>query len=82
MLIACAHFVEMDEENFDVGKELKEVPPETKKLYDLITDSWSGVPLVCVKPELTTSTDDSSVFIFCGSAKKQDEFRLVTKKSC
>ncbi len=82
MLIAHTHYVEMDEEDFDVKKELKEVPPETRMLYDLITDSQSGVPVVPVNCQIRTynSTDDSTVFIFGGSAKKQDEFRLVTKK--
>ena len=82
MLIAHTHFVEVDQEDFDVRRELKEVPRETRMLYDLITDSRNGVPVVPVKPELITSTDDSTVFIFCGSVNKQDEFRLVTKKSC
>ncbi len=82
MLIANTHFIEMDEEDVDVRRELKEVPVETRMFYNLITDSRNGVPVVPVKPELITSTDDSTVFIFCGSNNKPDEFRLVTKKSC
>ena len=82
MLIANTHFIEMDEEDVDVRRELKEVPLETRMLYDLITDSQNGVPVVPIKPELITLTDDSTVFIFCGSTNKPDEFRLVTKKSC
>jgi hypothetical protein len=82
MLIANTHFIEMDEEDVDVRRELKEVPVETRMFYNLITDSRNGVPVVPVKPELITSTDDSTVFIFCGSNNQPDEFRLVTKKSC
>ena len=82
MLIANTNFIEMDEEDVDVRRELMEGPLETRMLYDLITDSQNGVPVVPIKPELITSTDDSTVFIFCGSANKPDEFCLVTKKSC
>jgi len=56
--------------------ELKEVTLKMRMLYDLIIDSWSGVHVVPVKPELITSTDDSTVFIFCGSTNKPDEFHL------
>ena len=54
ILIAQTHFVEADQEDFDVRRELKEVPRETRMLYDLITDSRNGVPVVPVKPELIT----------------------------
>ena len=39
MLIANTHFIEMDEEDVNVRRELKEVPLETRMLYDLITVS-------------------------------------------
>ena len=35
-----------------------------------------------VRPELITSTDDSTVYIFEGHSSKPDVFRLVTKESC
>ncbi len=54
ILIANTNFIEMDEEDVDIRKELKEVPLETIMLYDLITDSQNGVPLVPIKPELIT----------------------------
>ena len=54
MLIANTHFIEMDEEDVDIRRELKEVPLETRMLYDLITDSRNGVPVVPIKPELIT----------------------------
>jgi hypothetical protein len=82
MLIANTHFIEMDVEDVDVRRELKEVSLETRIIYNLITYSRNGVPVVPIKPELITSTDDITVFIFCGSNTKPDEFRLVTKKSC
>ncbi len=56
--------------------------PETRELYDLITDSRGGVPVVLIRPELIISINDSTVFIFYGSTTKNDEFRLVTKESC
>jgi hypothetical protein len=70
-LIENTHFVEVDEEDSDV---------ETRELYNLIIDSHgSGVP---IRPELITSTDDSTVFIFCGSSTKKEAFCLVTKEFC
>ena len=54
--------------------------PETRELYDLITDSCGGVPVVPIRPELITSMDDNKVFMFCGSTTKKDEFHLVTKE--
>ncbi len=50
MLITNTHFIEMDED-VDVRRELKEVPLETRMLYDLITDSRNGIPVFPVKPE-------------------------------
>lgn len=51
IMIACMHFVGMDEEDFDVRRELKEVLLKTRLLYDLITDSQDGVPVVLDKSE-------------------------------
>ena len=82
MMFANTHFIEMDEEDVNVRRELKEVPLETRMLYDLITDSQNGVHVVPIKSELIILTDDSTVFIFCGSTNKPDEFRLVITKSC
>jgi hypothetical protein len=81
MLIANTNFVEMDEEDFDVRRDLKEVLLETRMLYDLIMNSWIGVPVAPDKHSQKTSTDESMDFIFCGSSNKQDEFRLITKIS-
>ncbi len=78
MLIANTPFIEIDEEDVSVRRELKEVPLETKMLYNLITDSWNGVPVVPVKPELIPLTNDSTVFMLCCSTNRQNEFRLVT----
>jgi len=50
MLIANTHFIEMDEEDVDVRRDLKEVPLETRMTYYLITDSRNGVPVVPIKP--------------------------------
>ena len=63
ILITITHFIEMDEEDIDMRRELKEVPSKTRMLYDLITDSWNGVPIVPIIPELIISTDDSTVFM-------------------
>ena len=53
---------------------------KTRELYDLIIDSHGGgVP---IRPELSTSTDESTVFIFCGSSTKKEESCLVTNESC
>jgi hypothetical protein len=82
IFVANTHFVEVDEEDIDIRNELKEVMPETRELYDLITDSRGGIPAVLIRPALITSTDDSTVFIFCGSITKKDEFRLISKESC
>ena len=38
MLIVNTPFIEIDEEDVSVRRELKEVPLETKMLYNLITD--------------------------------------------
>ena len=78
MLITHTHFIEMDEEDVSVRRELKEVPLKTRMLYNLITDSWNDAPVVPVKPELITLTDESTVFMFCSSTNTPDEFRLVT----
>ena len=72
----------MSEEDIDIRNELKAVMPETRELYDLIMDLCGGIPVFPIRPELINSTDNSTVFIFCGSTTKKDEFRLVTKESC
>ena len=82
ILAANTHFVEVDEEDIDIRNELKEVMPETRELYDLITDSRGGISIVLIRPELITSMDDSTVFIFYGSPMKKDDFYLVTKEPC
>ena len=81
-MVANTHFVEVDEEDINIRNELKEVMPETRELYDLITDSRGGVPIVLIRPELIISMDDSTVFIFYGSTTKKDDIHLITKKSC
>lgn len=53
---------------------------ETKELNDLIIDSHSGG--VHIQPELNASTADSTVFMFCGSFAKKEEFCLDTKEPC
>ena len=79
-MVTNTHVVEVDEEDIDIRNELKEMMPKTRELYDLITDSCGGVPVVWIRPEFITSTDDSTVFNFCGSTAKKDEFHLVTKE--
>jgi hypothetical protein len=81
-VIAVTHFIHAFEEECDIRKELKGVSKETRQLYDLITDSRGGIPVYVVGPELITSTDDSTVYIFEGHSPKTDVFRLVTKESC
>jgi hypothetical protein len=51
-----------------------------RELYDFIIESQSSdVP---IRPKIITSTDDSTVFTFCGRSTMKEEFCLVTKKSC
>ncbi len=48
----------------------------------MVTDSL-GVPVYPVRPELVTSTDDTTEYIFEGCVKKgTGQFRLVSKESC
>ena len=73
ILISNAHFVKVDKEDIDVRNQLREATPETRELYDIKTDSCGGVPIVPIWSELSTSMDDSTVFIFCGSSPNTDE---------
>ncbi len=50
----------MDEEDFDVRREMTKLPLDIRILYDLIVESKNGVPVVHIKPELITSTADST----------------------
>ena len=77
-VIAVTHFIPAFEEECDIRKELKGMSKETRQLYDLITDSRGGIPVYVVRPELITSTDDSTVYIFLGHSSKPDVFSLVT----
>jgi hypothetical protein len=52
ILAANTHFVEVDEEDIDIRNELKEVMPETRELYDLITDSRGGISIVLISLNL------------------------------
>ena len=45
-------------------------------------DSHGGIPRYVVRPELITSTDDSTVYISEGHSSKPGVFHLVTKESC
>ena len=65
-VIAFTHFIPAFEEECDIRKELKGMSKETRQLYDLIMDSHGDIPGYVVRPELITSTDDSTVYIFKG----------------
>jgi hypothetical protein len=81
LLVAVTHFVDVDEEDRDVVKELKSLQPETRMLYDWVCRARSGVPCYPIHPDLTFSTDESTEFIFEGSSNKQDKFLLVSRES-
>ncbi len=71
---AVIHFIPTLEEECDIRNDLKGVSKETRQLCDLLTDSRSGIPVYVVRPELVTSTDDSSVSIFEGHSFEPDVF--------
>jgi hypothetical protein len=80
-LIAATHFIPIPE---DIRRELKDQSAEVRELYDMVTDSL-GVPVYPVWPELITSTDDTTeyLYIFEGCFKKgTGQFRLVSRESC
>ena len=45
-VIAVTQFIPAFEEECDIRKELKGASKETRQLYDLITGSHGGVPLI------------------------------------
>lgn len=69
MLIAVTHFIEIPEEDFDVRTELKNLPADTRQLYDLVTDALGGIPVDPIEPSLNNSTDDTTQYIFEGAKK-------------
>jgi len=79
-VIAVTHFIPAFEEECDIRKELKGMSKETRQLCDLITDSHGGIPVYVIRPELITSTDNSTVFIFECHSSKPDVFCLFTKR--
>ncbi len=76
-VIAVTHFIPAFEEECDIRMELKGVSKEMRELYDLIRDSHDGIPVYVVRPELVTSTDDSTVYIFEGHSSEPDVFHVV-----
>ena len=60
-MVANTYFVEVDEEDIDIRNESQRSDARDN---DFIMDSCGGVPVVPIRPELITSTDDSTVFIF------------------
>ena len=62
-------------------KHIRNLPDDTQLLYDLVTDACIDIPMFPVQPELITSTDESTQYIFEGNKAHQDKFTLVTKES-
>ena len=59
-LVASTHFVEVTEYDKEITKQIRNLPDDTRLLYDLVTDGCTGVPMFPVWPELITSTDEST----------------------
>jgi len=62
-------------------KQLRRLPEDTQLLYDLVTNACNGIPMFPVRPELITSTDESTQYIFDGQRAHKEKFTLVTKTS-
>ena len=50
-------------------------------LWELVVNVLNGIPVFSVRPDIITSTDESSQYILEGHKAQQDEFTLVTKES-
>ena len=76
------HFVEVAKEDCEVRNELNRLPKTTMMLYDMVLDSYNGVPVFPVHSELIFSMDESSQYVCKGHKVEDDAFRLVVKSSC
>ena len=81
-LIAATHFVEVNTDDLVVRNHLKQLPEQTKMIYNMMVDCCKGVPVFPVHPELIFSTDESTQFVYEGYRGEEEQFRLVTKSSC
>jgi hypothetical protein len=41
-----------------------------RKLKELVSKALGGLPVSCIKPELSTSTDDTVSYVFAGKKSK------------
>ena len=80
LLVAVTHFVEVAKEDATVASDMRDLPKETRILYDLVTKARGG-PVVPLHPAMISSTDDTTQYMFAGSKDKADKFYLVSKKS-
>ncbi len=70
----------MEKDDLEISNILNKLPKGTWELLDGTSKSQDNTPLVPVHPELITSIDDISLFIFKGhDTKGKDKWKLVTK---
>ena len=71
----------MADDDCDMLKQIQNLPEDAQLLYDLVTNACNSMPMFPVYPELITSTDKSTQYMFKGHRAHHEKITLVTKES-
>ena len=80
-LIGHTHFVELQHPDIEMEKELRGLPAETRQMTEMVSKSLGDTPVYPLAPQLITSTDDTTEYVFDGSKPKEPKFVLCSKSS-
>ncbi|KAL7552482.1 hypothetical protein ACHAWF_015738 [Thalassiosira exigua] len=79
-LIGSTHCIPVEKPDPDIAAELKTLPHATRMMVELVSHAW-GCNVYPVRPEYIFSTDDTTEYIFEGTASKKPRFVLVSKST-
>ena len=71
-MIGSTHLVSVPEEDLDIREELKQLPPDTRVLYDMVAEA-RGTAVYPVKPHNIWSIDDTTAYTFAGLSSLNDK---------
>ena len=81
-VVATTHFIVLETEDHDIRNIMKDMSPNDRELYDLVSDAYGNRPIFPLHPHLMFSSDDKTQYTFKGLAKtKQSEWVLASEES-
>ena len=81
MVVAYCHYIVLKEEDPEVLEELKKVDSDTRQLYNMVRLATNNLPVYPIKSHYVMSTDDTVVYVYEGTGRKESTFKLVGANS-